>query len=218
MTSSRIGGYGVDAMTDGLRAPVTRRGLRAQRKRAVRARRLRSMLFSTLVMGVCTVLGVGAAQGTYALLSSTTAVPSATVRSGTAGLQINGVTWPTVALIGAMNALAPTRPTAKAFEVKNTGNVSLDLVASITTSAGAGLKDYLTVRLSPVASAAACTTTTRPTTAFTAFTNVGVGSVSTGASQWYCLEVWLSASTPSALSGTSISAFTLTLDAKQRSF
>lgn len=162
------------------------------------------------------MLGMGAAQGTYALLSTSVNTKQATVKSGTFALRVDSATWPATAPLGVFTNVAPTAPVAKSFVVTNTGSAAMDLTASITTTAGAGLRDYVTVSVRPVNTAADCTAGTRPTAPFTTFTNVPSGSLAAGASQRYCLAVWLATNTPASLSGTGIGAFTLTFDARQK--
>ena len=189
-------------------APVTRRALRARRRRG----RLHSLLVSTLATGVAVTLGVASAGVTTAFLTASASAPGGTITAGTLELQINGA--PSAAL-GAWEP-TPNTPAVKSFTITNIGDATADLSAAIAVTAPApALTSHVTARLTPVANAAACVAGLAGTQApIRGYAATNVASVAAGASRVFCLEMAITPGAPSTVAGQSL-AFTMTVSGLQ---
>lgn len=174
--------------------------------------RLRRFTVGTAVVATCTIVGISAAGGTYALLNASTTMPGATVQAGTMELRVNGAGS---ANLGPVN-LTPTTARAVAFQVTNQGDVAATLGAAMSATSSQAINDNTFARITPVASAAACTTGLGG-----ARSKVGSYSVSNldaltaGQSKFYCVEFSLDPATPASQSGQGVSV-TINLSTQQK--
>jgi hypothetical protein len=167
-----------------------------------------AVLFSTLV----------ATSGTYALWNKAASTSASTVTSGTAALSIGG--------LSSMNtgSMGPGGATTGTFTVTNTGSVPLSMrvttgstsVASANGASNSTVLGALTIRLSLVASAGACTAGLSGASGAIASFDTGAGyyTLPAGASGIGCVEVDLASSAPQSVSGATTS-FSLTATGTQ---
>ena len=177
-----------------------------------RRRRLGGLLPATLASAAAVAIGLSGAGGTYAFLTSTANTSAATLTAGTLTLQLNGAAS---ASLGAF-AVSPNAPVARVFSVTNTGDAPAALDAAIAATSAPTITSYTRARITPVATAAACTIGLGGAQAALngyAATLPG-GSLAAGSTRWYCLEVSLDASTPATVSGQGL-GFTLTVNGTQ---
>lgn len=196
-------------------APATRRSLSAARRRDAVHRRRGRLILATLGTALCTVLGVGAAGGTYAFLNATADLgDTARITAGAASLLIEGSPSATFT----QRKLTPATPVRIAFTVTNSGDTALDLSSTIavTTAPAPGIVGVTTAALGPVASESACTSA-GPGTSAAAVSGRRVpalGILSAGATRQYCLELAVPAGTAATLAGSTFS-YRLTIDGAQ---
>ncbi|WP_427870194.1 hypothetical protein [Leucobacter luti] len=189
----------------------TRRELRATHGRTRRRRRLRALALSTSVVAGATLLGIGTAGGTYALLQTRAELRGASLTAGTAELRLNDAVS---AELGPV-VLSPAAPATQAVKVTNIGSVRLRLSGHTSAASSTGILPYVQARLTPVANAASCTaglgTAPAPLSSFAA---QNFAELAPGASRWACLEVALRPGTPADLAGQQV-PFTLTISGVQ---
>lgn len=186
------------------------------RHRAVRRHRWIPPVALALVVAVATaLLGVG---GTYALWNGTASTAATTVKSATATI--------TVGTLSTMNTtvLGPGTGVTGTFAVKNTGSIPLSMrvattstkVASATNASSAAVLGELTLRLTNVSSAAACTAALSGASGRLAAFDTGSSSftLQPGASSVGCVELVLDADAPQSVSGA-VTDFTLTVTGTQ---
>ncbi|MBF4602698.1 MULTISPECIES: TasA family protein [Curtobacterium] len=186
------------------------------RHRAARRHRWILPVALALVVAVATaLLGVG---GTYALWNGTASTAATTVKSATATI--------TVGTLSTMNTtvLGPGTGVTGTFAVKNTGSIPLSMrvattstkVASATNASSAAVLGELTLRLTNVSSAAACTAGLSGASGRLAAFDTGSGSftLQPGASSVGCVELVLDADAPQSVSGA-VTDFTLTVTGTQ---
>lgn len=186
------------------------------RHRAARRHRWILPVALALVVAVATaLLGVG---GTYALWNGTASTAATTVKSATATI--------TVGTLSTMNTtvLGPGTGVTGTFAVKNTGSIPLSMrvattstkVASATNASSAAVLGELTLRLTNVSSAAACTAGLSGASGRLAAFDTGSGSftLQPGASTVGCVELVLDADAPQSVSGA-VTDFTLTVTGTQ---
>lgn len=186
------------------------------RHRAPQRRRWIWLTVATLVVAVVVALvGVG---GTYALWNGSAATAASTVKSGTAGISVSG--------LSAMNTpvLAPGTGVTGTFTVKNTGSVPLTVrvsttatrVASATSASDATVLGEQTLRLTSVSSASACRTGLAGTSGRLAAFDTGAGylTLPVGATGVSCVEVDLDTDAPQSVAGA-VTNFTLTVTGTQ---
>lgn len=186
------------------------------RHRAVRRHRWIPLVALALVVAVATaLLGVG---GTYALWNGTASTAATTVKSATATI--------TVGTLSTMNTtvLGPGTGVTGTFAVKNTGSIPLSMrvattstkVASATNASSAAVLGELTLRLTNVSSAAACTAGLSGASGRLAAFDTGSSSftLQPGASSVGCVELVLDADAPQSVSGA-VTDFTLTVTGTQ---
>ena len=199
-------------------APVTRRALRAESRSSRQRRRVRGLAVSAALITGATLLGLGAAGGTYALLNARAELGGATISSGTAELRVDG------AASARLDALTvgPGAPAARAVTVSNTGDVTLDLTARATPTASPAILANTQIRVTPVSFAAECVPG-RPGAApapLSGYSVAGLGALApkkTGSqgSAMLCLELSLRDGTPVEQAGQEV-PFTLTIEGVQR--
>ena len=190
----------------------TRRERRAASRRARRRRRIRALALSTSVITGATLLGIGTAGGTYALLNVRADLRGATLTAGSAGLRLNDAASADLGTV----TVAPATPATLAAKVTNVGGVRLRLSAHTSATSSPGILPHTQVRLTPVANAAACAPGLGATPApLSTFTTQDFATLAPGASRWVCLEVSLRSGTPSDLAGQQV-PFTLTVSGVQR--
>lgn len=186
------------------------------RHRAVRHHRWIGPVALALVVAVATaLLGVG---GTYALWNGTASTAATTVKSATATI--------TVGTLSTMNTtvLGPGTGVTGTFAVKNTGSIPLSMrvattstkVASAANASSAAVLGELTLRLTNVSSAAACTAGLSGASGRLAAFDTGSSSftLQPGASSVGCVELVLDADAPQSVSGA-VTDFTLTVTGTQ---
>ncbi|MEG8035535.1 MULTISPECIES: TasA family protein [Bacteria] len=186
------------------------------RHRAARRHRWILPVALALVVAVATaLLGVG---GTYALWNGTASTAATTVKSATATI--------TVGTLSTMNTtvLGPGTGVTGTFAVKNTGSIPLSMrvattstnVAYATNASSAAVLGELTLRLTNVSSAAACTAGLSGASGRLAAFDTGSGSftLQPGASTVGCVELVLDADAPQSVSGA-VTDFTLTVTGTQ---
>jgi hypothetical protein len=175
---------------------------------------VRRILSTVGVFSTAIVLAVTATGGSYALWSDSIAVTTPSLTAGSAGLTINGGTDVTVAMTPAR--LYPGRSVVSAapLTLKNTGTTPLSVTAAAPTfSSPAGvLAPYLTVAVRPATTCAPGPVGVPPT-ALPASMGAPVILPPAGETQ-LCLEVYLSASAPSTVQGTT-AAFAVQLNGAQ---
>jgi predicted ribosomally synthesized peptide with SipW-like signal peptide len=181
------------------------------RSRRRPASRLRALCVTTGVALGALVVGLSGAAGTYALLSDRAETPRATVSAGTFDILVNGQrTSP----LGTWN-LTPATPAVRSFTVTATGDVPSTLSARITATTSQGITASTQARVTPVASAAACTVGLGGTLADLNGYSAPLGDLARGQTRTFCLETRLKDGTPVTQSGQGLS-FTLTMTATQR--
>lgn len=186
------------------------------RHRAVRRHRWIPPVALALVVAVATaLLGVG---GTYALWNGTASTAATTVKSATATI--------TVGTLSTMNTtvLGPGTGVTGTFAVKNTGSIPLSMrvattstkVASATNASSAAVLGELTLHLTNVSSAAACTAGLSGASGRLAAFDTGSSSftLQPGASSVGCVELVLDADAPQSVAGA-VTDFTLTVTGTQ---
>lgn len=158
-------------------------------------------------------MGLGAAGGTYALLSANMNVEGSgvTITAGSFDLSIGG---------GSPAAnISPSTPSARAFTVTSVGDVPSTLSARITATTSTAITGNTEVRITPVADAAACVVgrqgISQPFLNLSGYTSPPLGALAAGETRTFCLEVRLKAETPVSQSGQGV-AFTLTVTGTQR--
>ncbi|WP_427870190.1 hypothetical protein [Leucobacter luti] len=199
-------------------APVTRRALRAETRSSRQRRRIRGLAVSAAMLTGATLLGLGAAGGTYALLNARAELGGATISAGTAELRIDGAASASLADL----SVGPGAPAARAVTVSNTGHVTLDLSARATPTAAPAILANTQIRLTPVSSAAQCVPG-RPGPApapLSGYTKSGIGALAptgpaSSGTTVLCLELSLRDGTPVEQSGQQV-PFTLTIEGVQR--
>ncbi|QIK63861.1 hypothetical protein G7068_12150 [Leucobacter viscericola] len=174
--------------------------------------RTKALLLSSLAVVGALVLGLGAAGGTLAMLSSSQTVPGATITAGSLGLTVNDQA--SVAL--APYSVLPGSPQAQAFKVTNTGTVPAELNTKIAVTSSALIKDSMRARVTAVPDAASCA----PGLAGTqdklhGHTASAVALVDGGGSAVLCLELALD-DTASQSSQVQTALFTLTVNGTQK--
>lgn len=175
-------------------------------------KRTARLLVACGVVGGALVLGLAAAGGTLALLSSSQTVPGATVTAGSLDLTVNGAS---TASLGGRSVL-PGVPQVFPITVANTGTTPTALTTTITVTSAAAINDRLKARVTPVADAAACVPGLAGAQgALSGHTAAELASLTAGGSTVVCLEIALDEATPISLSGQSAS-FTATVTATQK--
>ena len=186
---------------------------------ALRPRSLARRLAGTaLAVSAAVVLAVSAAGGTSAYLSSSaSAANAATLKSGTATLEVGS------ALALPATVLYPGATIAGSATVNNTGDVPLTLrVTGVTPPASpTPFSSALTLGVSIVASAANCTASTPAAwtgvvSASSPPGSLGTTAVAAHAGATVCMTVTLPLSAPAAAAGAGASAFTVTLNGLQK--
>lgn len=137
---------------------TTRRARHRSSVRGGAARPVRSLWLGAAVVTCAVVVALATTGGTYALWNKSVAPTTQQVRSGTASLVVSGSSATSA-------PMAPGGSVATSFVVTDTGDVPLSLrlaVTSTTSSRGAdgrgsGALGELTLHVTRVASAAACT-------------------------------------------------------------
>lgn len=160
------------------------------------------------------VLALLPTGGTYALWSDAETVSPGAITSGSMALSTD-----TPALdAAAWSNLLPGQSAAQAFSVTNTGTVAASLAGSVVVAVDAApIASHMTLRITPVASTAACAAgltggVAAPLTAFSA----GVAAeVAANTTTVLCAEVQLNADAPLAVQGQTAS-FGITLTATQK--
>lgn len=186
------------------------------RHRAVRRHRWIPPVALALVVAVATaLLGVG---GTYALWNGTASTAATTVKSATATIAVGTLSTMNTTVLGPGTGVTGT------FAVKNTGSIPLSMrvattstkVASATNASSAAVLGELTLRLTNVSSAAACTAGLSGASGRLAAFDTGSSSftLQPGASSVGCVELVLDADAPQSVSGA-VTDFTLTVTGTQ---
>lgn len=184
---------------------------RAAHARPRSSSRLRSAALTGLILTGATVLGLAGAGGTYALLSARAETSSATITAGTLDLRIDGQAS---AALGNL-PVSPAAPVVRAFTVTSVGDVPSTLRGSVTATTAQQITSSAQVRITPVASAAACAPGLAGALApLSNYSAPNLGRIAAGAQRTFCLEVRLAANTPVAQSGQSI-GFTLDITTTQ---
>lgn len=179
-------------------APARRRDRRAALLRARTRSRLRAVAVATAILAGATVLGLGAAGTSYALLNARDTMPGATVSAGTAELTVDGLRS---AALGDFTP-TPVAPSARAIVVKNTGHAPLALRTSVTATTRPALLANTLLRVTPVDSRAACVAGLGGAQApLDGHVAEGLGTVPPAGERILCLEVALRQGTPAAQSG-----------------
>lgn len=102
--------------------------------------------------------------------------------------------------------LTPGTPRAVAFQVTNQGDVAATLGAAMSATSSQTINDNTYARITPVASAAACTTGLGGTRSkIEAYSVANLDSLSAGQSKFYCVEFSLDPTTPASQSGQGVS-------------
>lgn len=193
-------------------APESRRSRRIAERRGRHVRRLRSLATATALLTASTLIGIAAAGGTYALLNDKATMKGATVTSGNLQLLINNAQ---AANLGNFT-ITPARAQAKSFVITNTGDVNVNLSAAATNTSAQALVANTRIRVTPVASAAACQPGLSGQQApLASYTNSNLGSLNKGTTGFFCLELSLAPGTPVEQSGQQFS-FTLTVNGAQK--
>ena len=178
--------------------PARRRDRRVAIKRARARSRLRSIAAATAVLTGATVLGLGAAGTSYALLNAKQGMPGATVAAGTAELRIENSS---AALLSDF-APTPATPAVQAVSVSNVGQVTLALSGRSTASTKPALVSNALLRVTPVSAKSACVPgLAGPQSTLDGYANAGLGSVAPATARILCVEVALRAGTPVEQSG-----------------
>ncbi|MET1044224.1 MAG: TasA family protein [Microbacteriaceae bacterium] len=152
--------------------------------------------------------------GTYALWNDVETVSPGTITSGSMALTVS---TPTLTA-SAWSNLLPGQSAAQSFSVTNTGTVAASLAASVAVSAPAPLiASHMTLRLTPVATAAACgpSLTGGVTAPLTTYSSVIAAALPANSTKVICAEVLLNTNAPIAVQGQS-AAFGITLTATQK--
>lgn len=170
------------------------------------------MMMATLAVAASTVVGVGAAGGTFALLTANAQLPGATVRAGTLTLKINDGDQ---AALGAWN-LGPTVAQAKPFTITNTGTVATSINASGVVTSTTPLGAHVNARLTALNAGESCAPGLGGSLKdLPGFAVTGVTSLPAGATADFCLELTLDTNTPGQYSGQSVD-FAITITGVQR--
>lgn len=190
----------------------SRRTRRNHDKRALRRQRRRSLVSTTVLSVAAVLIGVTGAGGTYAFLNDSQTLPGATVTAGTLELQINGASSTD---LGNLQA-SPLLPASRAFTITNVGQTPAELSGHIVATSTPSLLPHTLARLTPVASAAACTAGLSGTqSTLQGYASNSLGIINPNQTRWFCLEVGIVSGTSATHSGQSLN-FTLTIDAEQR--
>ncbi|MBF4607420.1 TasA family protein [Curtobacterium sp. VKM Ac-1393] len=186
------------------------------RRRAVRRHRWILPVALSLVVAVVTAL-IGAG-GTYALWNGTASTAATTVKSATATITVGTLSTMKTTVLGPGTGVTGT------FAVKNTGSIPLAMrfattstkVSSATSASSATVLGELTLRLTTVSSASACTAGLSGASGRLATFDTGSGSstLQPGASSVGCVEMVLDADAPQSVSGA-VTDFTLTVTGTQ---
>jgi hypothetical protein len=174
----------------------------AHGRRSARPARRSPLRAAWLTIGLLTavlVASLAATGGSYALWNGTASAQPASVTSGTSGLVVTQQS--------ALDAtrLLPGQATIGTFTAKNTGTVPLDVAVSTRgTSSNSAFLGELSVRLGPVASAAACVSgaTTWSGRPGQLTTSSGFVRIQPGASAIVCSEVALDQDAPQTVQGS----------------
>ncbi len=162
-------------------------------------------------MAGATLVGLSCAGGTYALLSATEEVPEATITAGTLDLRVNGSSS---AALGTWT-VTPTTPVARAFTVSSASDVPSTLSASARATTSQAIIGNTQLRITPVASAAACTVgLSGPLGDVNGYSVSSLGRLAETQTRTFCLEVRLKAGTPVTQSGQGV-GFALEVTATQ---
>jgi predicted ribosomally synthesized peptide with SipW-like signal peptide len=172
------------------------------------------------VLTAAILAGVFLSGGTFAYLNATDALPSATIKAGSATLTTTGS--PLV-----LTGLYPGSTQSAAFTINNTGIVPLILNVSGVGAPAAdanSLSAALTIRVDMTTAAAGCSTlpgtpgwqSTFAATLPTATTPVSLNStLAPGASATLCLSASLPLNAPSAVQGGTTKSFSVTIGGVQ---
>lgn len=199
---------------------MTRSTTTTGRHRAVRRPRRPGTLLlwtATLVLVVAVATSLLGTGGTYALWNASATTKGATVRSGTATLNISPLSAMRTPAIG------PGSSTVGSFTVRNTGTVPLSIrvMTTATKVSYAGTTDAVvlgaqTLKLASVATTSACRAglggASGPLASFD--TGSGYYTLPVGATGTACLEVVLASDAPQSVSGA-VTDFTLTVTGTQ---
>ncbi|WP_440696966.1 TasA family protein [Clavibacter nebraskensis] len=174
----------------------------AHGRRSARPARRSPLRAAWLTIGLLTavlVASLAATGGSYALWNGTASAQPASVTSGTSGLVVTQQS--------ALDAtrLLPGQATIGTFTAKNAGTVPLDVAVSTRgTSSNSAFLGELSVRLGPVASAAACVSgaTTWSGRPGQLTTSSGFVRIQPGASAIVCSEVALDQDAPQTVQGS----------------
>lgn len=183
-----------------------------RRRAALGGARLRSLALSTVLVASATVLGLGAAGGTYALLSASASTSNVTITAGSFGLRIGGESP------SATVTLAD--PTARAFTVTSVGErIDSNLSVQVAATNSAAIIANTEMRITAVESAAACVPgrsgIAQPFAALAGYSVPSLGELGAEQTRTFCLEVRLKPQTPVSQSGQSVD-FTITVSGTQR--
>lgn len=167
---------------------------------------LRGILKALATVTTALAIGVLATGGTYALWNKSTAIASATITAGTAGLAV------TTPLSMPATVIYPGLTIYGTFAVKNTGNVSMLLSVKSLALPPTALGSALTVSAGVVSTAGACATgVSLPwsgTAASVATVNLSGTALAVGASATVCVALAVPLPAPVSAAGQT-AAFTL---------
>jgi hypothetical protein len=180
-------------------APAARPAHGRRSARPARRSPLRAAWLTTGLLTAVLVASLAATGGSYALWNGTASAQPSSVTSGSSGLVITQQS--------ALDAtrLLPGQATIGTFTAKNTGTVPLDVAVSTRgTSSNSAFLGELSVRIGPVASAAACVSgaTTWSGRPGQLTTSNGFVRVQPGASAIVCSEVALDQDAPQTVQGS----------------
>jgi hypothetical protein len=177
----------------------------------------RSVIGGLIFVTTTIILSLLATTGSYALWNGKTVVNGSSLSSGSTALKISGVSDYT--LVFPTTPLAPGKSLLSTATFQNTGTTPLSASAASTTilTNTKGMADYLTLTVTPVASAGACAVglTGGTSASLASFTTTSAPyAMPSGASQIVCFELKLSSTAPSSVSGGAAS-FRMNISATQ---
>lgn len=173
---------------------------------------MKRLVTSTLVLAGFTALGVSAAGGTYAFLTSTATAPGATVKAGSQSININDYVNQD-AILGVWY-VAPAIPVAGPFTVNNTGDTPVSLTATIASTSTTALTADATARVFAAVNGECAADLSATRAPLQGYTSPVIGTLAPHASMVVCLEVGLKPDTDTSHSGQGLD-FTVTVNAKQ---
>lgn len=169
--------------------------------------RARALVAALIISFGALVLGLGAAGGTYALLSASAETPEATLTAGSFDLRIGGES-PSA-------TVTPASPVLRTFTVTSVGDVPSALSVRIAATSTQAITANTQVRISPLATGATCTVGLSGQIAdLDGYTNPSLGRLEAGGTRSFCLELRLKPGTPATQSGQGV-AFSIRVDGSQ---